>query len=109
MKRTWINGIGGTLVTFSLLSAGSAFAQEAGFSEWDTNGDGAVGYEEFDSGFDDEGAFNSWDANDDNMLDEQEYGEGIFGLYDEDGNGDLTEDEYGDFNDDAGDNGFWDV
>ncbi|TDX31674.1 hypothetical protein DFO67_103272 [Modicisalibacter xianhensis] len=28
MKRHWINGIGGTLIVFSLLGAGGAFAQE---------------------------------------------------------------------------------
>ncbi|SFH27415.1 hypothetical protein [Modicisalibacter xianhensis] len=109
MKRNWINGLGGTFIAFSLLSAGSAFAQDAGFNEWDSNSDGVVDYEEFDAGFDDEGVFDSWDANDDNMLDENEFGEGVFNTYDEDGNGDLSEDEYGDFNDDAGDNGFWDV
>lgn len=109
MKRTLINGIGGGLVAFSLLSAGGAFAEGEGFNEWDSNADGVVNYEEFDTGFDDEGLFDTWDANGDNMLDENEYGEGIFNTYDEDGNGDLSEDEYGDFNDDAGDNGFWDV
>ncbi|GHB13679.1 EF-hand domain-containing protein [Modicisalibacter luteus] len=109
MKRTWINGLGGTLIAFSMLSAGSAFAQENGFSEWDSDGDGVVNYEEFDAGFDDEGLYNSWDANGDNMLDEQEYGEGIYNTYDRDGSGDWSEDEYGDFGDDAGDEGFWDV
>jgi hypothetical protein len=110
MKRNWIHGIGGTLVAFSLLSAGGAFAQESnGFSDWDSDGNGAINFEEWDAGFDDEGVFDSWDANNDNMLDDQEYGEGIFNAYDQDGNGDLSEDEYGDFNDDAGDEGFWDV
>lgn len=109
MKRTLINGIGGTLVAFSMLSAGSAFAQDNDFSAWDSSGDGVVNYEEFDAGFDDEGLFDTWDANDDGMLDENEYGEGIFNSYDDDDSGDLTEDEYGDYSDDAGDEGFWDV
>ena len=109
MKRNWVNGIGGTLVALSLVSAGGAFAQEEGFNEWDANGDGGVGYEEWDTGFDDEGVFGGWDANEDNMLDDQEYGEGVFNTYDQDRSGDLNEEEYGNFEDDAGDEGFWDV
>ena len=109
MKRNWIHGIGGTLVVFSLLSAGGAFAQDNGFNDWDADGSGTIDYEEWDTGFDDEGVFDSWDANDDNMLDDQEYGEGIYNTYDADESGDWSEDEYGDYSDDAGDEGFWDV
>lgn len=110
MKRNWIHAIGGTLVAFSLLGAGGAFAQENNnFNDWDSDGSGAIDFEEWDAGFDDEGVFDSWDANDDNMLDDNEYGEGIYNTYDQDESGDLSEDEYGDFNDDAGDEGFWDV
>lgn len=107
MKRNWISAIGGTLVALSLAGAGGAFAQE--YNDWDTNADGGIDYEEWDTGFDDEGVFDSWDANDDGMLDDQEYGEGIYNTYDNDGDGALNEEEYGTFQDDAGDEGFWDV
>ncbi|GAB2800027.1 hypothetical protein GCM10027040_29440 [Halomonas shantousis] len=43
------------------------------------------------------------------MLDDSEFSEGVYNSYDQDGDGDLAEDEFGDFGDDAGDQGIWDV
>ena len=74
------------------------------FADRDGNDDRRLDANEFDAlGYDED--FDEWDANDDDYIDEDEYYDGAFGLFDEDENGHWEGDEW----DDAGDRGFWDV
>lgn len=111
MKRDWLQSIGGVVLALSLVGAGSALAneEELNYSDWDTDGVEGISYEEWDEGFDDEGIFESWDADGDGLLSEDEYGEGIYDAYDDDDDDIIEEPEFGDYGDDIGDEGFWDV
>ncbi len=121
-------------LALSLLAV-PAVAQE--FSEWDSDGDGAISEEEFNTGFGENEAFNTWDANDDGGLDETEFGTGfgdrevgefsewdesgdglvdneefnagVYGNYDADDSGVIEEPEFGDMGDDIGDGGLFDI
>jgi opacity protein-like surface antigen len=104
-----IAGIGAVVAA---LAAGPVMAQEIG--EWDTDTDGALNAEEFNTGWnagfgEGETAFSTWDEDDDGALSEDEYNAGVFSSYDDDASGVIEEPEYGDVGDDMGDGGFWDV
>jgi len=91
----------------SLAVAAPAAAQE--FSEWDTDKSAGLNAEEFNAGFGENGVYDAWDANDDNNLTEDEFNAGVFGGYDRDDDGMIEEPEFGDYGDDIGDGGFFDV
>ncbi|HET8791075.1 MAG TPA: hypothetical protein VFM75_07680 [Modicisalibacter sp.] len=110
MKLNWLKNISGTVLALSLIGVGGAIAQEEpNYSEWDSDGNSELSYEEWDAGFDDEGVFETWDADGDGLLSEDEYGEGVFNAYDDNDDTVLEEPEFGDYGDDLGDEGFWDV
>jgi Ca2+-binding EF-hand superfamily protein len=50
-----------------------------------------------------------WDVDADGALSEDEFSNGVFGEYDEDGTGIIEEPELTDIGEDMGDKGFWDV
>jgi hypothetical protein len=79
------------------------------FGDWDTSGDGIIDSTEWGIGFDENTAFDSWDADHDGNLTETEFRDGVFGAYDDNDDGNLDEPEFGDYGDDLGDGGLWDV
>nr|WP_297457765.1 hypothetical protein [uncultured Halomonas sp.] len=109
MKRDILQSIGGLVLAFSLVGAGSALAQEQNYSDWDTDGNDGISYEEWNAGFDHESVFEEWDADGNGTLDNDEYGQGVYDAYDDNGDGVIDEPEFGDYGDDIGDEGFWDV
>ena len=102
------------------------------FGEWDADASGAIDQEEFDlgveAGFDADASGDlddeeqtamdesdwadadmaTWDEDASGDLNEEEFNQGVFGEYDEDESGDWNEEETAMFQDDAGDEGFWD-
>ncbi|MFC0677647.1 hypothetical protein ACFFGH_07295 [Lysobacter korlensis] len=98
---------------------------DVGFAEWDMDGNGLIGNDEFRMGFDkqdwfdvldkdnnnmlsngefasasagwglDSNAFVNWDANRDGVLSDDEFGEGAFGVWDKNDDGLLDDDEFG--------------
>lgn len=68
------------------------------WSEWDTGGDGALDTGEFRSGLADSGWYCAWDADHDNTLSQREYSDGLFGLWDKNGDRELDESEYRAYN-----------
>jgi Ca2+-binding EF-hand superfamily protein len=111
------------------LASGSAFAQTA-FELHDNNDDGVLSKDEFYGIAQDAGIFadydanrdrrldedefgavgvgteiETWDLDDDSYLDEDEFYEGTYDLYDSDGDGYLDSGEW----DDVGDAGWFDV
>ncbi|GHG37165.1 hypothetical protein [Paracoccus aerius] len=90
------------------LCTAPAFAQSIWEEEaWDTDSDGLLSVEEFREGFRERVNFADWDDDGDGVLSEEEFSSGIYGRYD----GDLTDaieaTEYGAFERDFGDEGFW--
>lgn len=64
------------------------------FAAWDANADGSLTRDELRQGFVDTEWFGDWDMTDDNELDENEFSDGFFGLFDEDRSGYLDENEW---------------
>lgn len=67
--------------------------EDQNWSDWDAGGDGALDENEFRSGLSGSGWYGAWDADHDNMLSEREYSDGVFGLWDENQDGELEEEE----------------
>lgn len=110
MKREWMKYLGSTALAFALIGGATAYAAgDNGYNAWNTDDAEGLTYEEWDAGFNDEEQFDAWDADGDGLLDEDEFNEGVFSSYDDNENDTLDEPEYGDYNDDLGDEGFWDV
>jgi Ca2+-binding EF-hand superfamily protein len=84
------------------LSGGAALAQDQGMSmsELDRDDDGEVSEEEFITAFEGEGLFGDWDEDGDGNLTQEEFRSGAFSAYDEDGDGALDEEEFSEFEDD---------
>ncbi|WP_407294041.1 hypothetical protein [Stutzerimonas zhaodongensis] len=99
----------GIALATAMAASAPAFAQDGDFGVWDKDNSGVITMGEWDTGFDDENLLTNWDSNKDGMLDDNEYGEGIYNAYDADGSGDWNEEEYNAFRDDAGDGGWLDV
>lgn len=97
----------GAVALLAALAGAPAFAQDA--NDWDSDGDGALSEDEFNTGWGEYGAYDSWDSDGDGMLSEDEFNTGIYDSYDYDDSGVIEEPEYGDLDDDMGDGGFWDV
>jgi hypothetical protein len=108
MKSKYLESLGAAALAFPLFAAAPAMAQEA-FGDWDGNGNGVIDSNEFATGFGDNGVYDGWDANSDGSLSEDEFNDGVFGAYDRNDNDTLEEPEFGDYGDDAGDGGLWDV
>lgn len=108
MELNLRNILGGVALA-TTLAGGAAVAHANDFDTWDADGNAGINYTEWDAGFGDEGVFDDWDANDDNMLTDVEYNEGVFNSYDRNDDGMLDDNEWGLYEDDAGDNGFWDI
>lgn len=98
-------GLGALLVS---LAAVPALAQDS-MSDWDSNGDGTISQDEFNTGWGEAGVYDSWDEDGDGALSEDEFNTGVFESYDSDDSGAIEEPEFGDLSDDMGDGGFWDV
>jgi hypothetical protein len=109
MKRDWLKLLGGVALAASLAGGTTVYANENGWNEWDSDSSGDISYDEWDTGFDDEGLYSDWDTDGDGALTEEEYGQGIFEGYDNNGDGVWDQEEYQMYQDDAGENGFWDV
>lgn len=103
----WTRLVGASAL--ALLLATPVLAQEEGAEAWDTDGDGALSEEEFNTGFGEAGVYGSWDADGDGALTEEEFNAGAFGGYDDDESGVIEEPELGDVGDDIGDGGLFDV
>jgi hypothetical protein len=87
------------------LSAPAAPAQ--GLLDWDDDGDGAIGEEEFGEALGDSGGLDRWDGDGDGALSEDEFNSGLFDRYDSDGSGLLEEPEFGDVDRDLGAGGLF--
>lgn len=81
----------------------------AGLEAWDIDGDGVLLRNEFEDGFREWGTFGEFDVDMDGGITEDEFVDGVFARYDEDGTGFIEEPELTDIGDDMGDEGFWDV
>lgn len=83
------------LLTGSVLSLGSASAQEDSYaySDFDSNGDSQVDTTEFNDAYGN-GLYDTFNANSDDYLEQNEFGSGIYNVFDANGDGALSEDEY---------------
>lgn len=121
MKRYFLIALTATMLAFA---SGSAFADNGmsndgsngssnndTFSTMDADGDGQVSASEFHNFYDDADVFDLWDANSDGWIDDDEFGDGLYGYYDDDDDGYISDAEWenGIMVDDYGDNGFWDI
>ena len=61
---------------------------------WDANKDNQVDKNEFNSALKDNNYFSTWDADRNNQLTEREYTDGVFGLWDDNGDGRLEREKY---------------
>lgn len=77
-----------------------------GFEGWDADESGALSREEAGD-MADRGGFDEWDADTDDQISEDEFSQGVFAQYDEDGDGYLDADELSAYLDDV-DAGAWD-
>lgn len=95
------------LFTFMCIAAPAAAQNECGFSNWDGNGDSYVDDSEFGSALEEEGYYDAWDTNMNGTIDEEEWQTGAdqyltdydYGTYtdwDADSDGTLTEEEFND-------------
>ncbi len=107
INRNWILSFAGTVVAASLITAAPANAQE--FGEWDADDNAGLSAEEFNAGFGENGVYDEWDTDDDGALSEEEFNNGVFGGYDDDNDGIIEEPEFGDYGDDIGDGGLFDI
>lgn len=121
--------LAGTVAAFTLAAAPAAADM---FEDWDADASGGLTSEEFNSGLAEEGVFDDWDANedglldddeigelgladddwdldDDDYLDENEFGTGYYDAYDTNDDDLLDPDEWELFEDDAGDDGWFDA
>ena len=111
-----------TMFVATLFAAGTAFAQDDGifdrdlfntnlgeagiFDGWDNDGNEIIDNTEFDAGSknwggDEQLSFNDWDLNDDNGIDENEFGDSSWNLLDDNRDGELAENEWGDWEEDG--------
>ncbi|MDQ1900236.1 hypothetical protein RAH32_07250 [Paracoccus sp. WLY502] len=105
MNRIKLPGTG--LLALFLFTA-PAFAQAAWeYDAWDADTDGTLSVEEFSEGFLERVDFAGWDEDGDGVLSETEFGGGIYSRYDADSTDAIEEAEYGAFERDFGDGGFW--
>ncbi|PRY10194.1 uncharacterized protein DUF4625 [Pontibacter ummariensis] len=75
----------------------AAFGMEtANFTAWDTDSNGSLSQEEFMTGLSGTEMFSDFDADNNDMVNEQELTDGIFGLWDDDGDDFLSDDEFTD-------------
>lgn len=108
---TWQKVLGGIALS-AALAAGSSAAYAAGamdFDKWDENDSGVIEIGEWDTGFENDELFSNWDTDGDKSLNKDEFSRGIYGSYDKDSSGDLNENEFKTFQDDAGEGGWLDV
>lgn len=104
-SRLMLSAYAGVLIG-ALFAVSPALAQE-GYSEWDTDGDGAISQEEWSTGFGEAGVYDGWDANDDGVLDEDEFNEGVFSAYDANDDDMIDEQEFSEWEEEE--QGFWDI
>lgn len=77
----------------------TGFDNEQWFNEWDDDGDELLSEEEFDLGTSGwgmarDGMWTAWDANQDDFIDDDEFAEGLFDVWDEDDDVMLACNEY---------------
>lgn len=88
----------------------TGFGEAGAYGAWDGDADGMLSEDEFNAGFGDAGGdFSDWDTDADGSLNEEEWNAGNFGRYDADGSGVIEEPELGQVNDDMGDGGLFDI
>ena len=104
-KNLFLTACMAAALSFSTSCATGEYAYE----DWNTDADGALNDDEFDTALTDTGYYDNWDNDGDNLLTEDEWGLGVneyFGDYDSsdyglfndwdiDGDGMLSEDEFG--------------
>lgn len=106
MKMDWLKPLGIGAFALSLFAAAPASAEM--FDDWDTDDEVGISEDEWGTGFGESGVYDTWDA-DDGLLSEDEFNSGVFGSYDANDDGTIDETEFGVYEDDVGDKGFWDV
>lgn len=67
---------------------------EADFGEWDIDENGGINEAEYASGFENDGVLEKWDANEDGILDDDEFGEMFYTIFDADRDDRLTVEEF---------------
>ncbi|SHI29238.1 hypothetical protein [Wenxinia saemankumensis] len=65
-------------------------------TDWDTDADGSLSRDEWNTGIDQSTAFTDWDADSSGMIESAEYAGGSFDRFDMDGDGTLTTTEWDD-------------
>lgn len=61
---------------------------------WDANKDNQVDKNEFNAALKDDNYFSAWDADKNNRLTDREYTDGVFGMWDDNGDGFVEKDRY---------------
>lgn len=86
---------------------GTGFDEGGVFGEWDTDADEQLSEEEFTAGFGDGydeerfGAYSDWDEDASGGLSQEEFDAGVFGAYDGDDDGMLSQEEFGEYEDEG--------
>lgn len=78
------------------------FYRQGYFNLWDRDGDGRISQQEWQKGLDDyysayayqDTEFDDWNLNGDDFIDEEELANGVFTIYDTDGDGEIEKAEY---------------
>ncbi len=76
--------------------------------DWDADGDGALGEEEFAEGFGRTGIFEDWDDDGDGLVSKREFSDSLHERYDLDGDGRIEDRELEALDDDMRKGGPWD-
>lgn len=91
---------GASVVALTVALGGAAFAQDTDMTAWDADEDMRVSEDEFMKEWDRSPVYDTYDMNTDEELTAEEVGEdlephGGFAMFDEDGDGVITREEFG--------------
>lgn len=104
MKSDWQTVLGGIALTSAMAVAVPLHAQE--LDAWDTDQSGTLDFNEWNTGWMEN---SSWDQDGDGLISDQEYGQGIFDTYDANDDQFWDDSERQLFEDDAGEGGWLDM
>jgi hypothetical protein len=107
--KTYVQRPLGAIALVVLMGLATPVLADELFGDWDLNKDTGIDNSEFGTGFGKNGVYDNWDADHDGQLSRDEFNEGLFTGYDRNRNGRIEEPEFGDYGDDIGDGGLFDV
>lgn len=82
-----------TLMTGAALALLLSAPAMADMMDWDTNADTQIDEAEFGAGLQGDGVYGRWDADADGMLSEDEFNDGVWSMFDDDDDGIMNEPE----------------